>query len=196
MSKHHQAFPGTVDLGHDVVAGFVRAYIAMLDSLGVRDVVLFSAHGGNFRLLDELRGEYVGHERLTVIAYADITAYLSVMVHAAASAGLEAGASDTHAGGLETSQMLFLHGPDRIPVPPGLEGYVAAEPGWRQRMHAGGIQEVSPNGILGRPAGATAEAGAAICAALADELASWLTAELGLESPSSVTSQSNPTARS
>jgi creatinine amidohydrolase len=105
------------------------------------------------------------------------------MTRAAASTGLEVPESDAHAGGLETSQMLFLHGPERITFPPDLEGYVAAEPGWMERMAAEGLQALSPIGVLGRPAGATAGAGAAICGALADAIAAWMAQELGLQAP-------------
>jgi creatinine amidohydrolase/Fe(II)-dependent formamide hydrolase-like protein len=65
-----------------------------------------------------------------------------------------------------------------------LEGYVAAEPGWMERMATGGLQALSSIGVLGgRPAGATAEAGAAICGALADAIAASMAQELGLRAP-------------
>jgi creatinine amidohydrolase len=183
MSAHHLAFPGTVDLGGDLFAGYVRALLSTMDRLGIRDVALFSAHGGNFARIAELAAEYDGHERLRVIAYADLMGYIEVMSGAAARTGLEAVACDAHAGALETSQMLFLHGPERIRFAPDLEGYVAAEPGWLERLAAEGIDALSANGVLGRPADATAQAGAAICAALADAIAEWMARELGLEAP-------------
>jgi creatinine amidohydrolase len=180
LSSHHLGFPGTVDLPPEVFTGYVRAYLTAMDRLGVRDVALFSAHGGNFGTLGELAAEYAGHERLRVIAYADMPRYVEVMRDAAESVGLHVPVTDIHAGGLETSQMLFLHGEDRITVPPGLEGYVAAEEGWLDRMIAEGLHTVSSNGVLGRPDGAGAAAGTAICAALADELSGWMVRELGL----------------
>jgi creatinine amidohydrolase len=183
MSSHHLAFPGTVDLAGELLAGYVRALLSTYDALGIRDVALFSAHGGNFGLMTELVQEFAGHERLRVIAYSDILRYIEVMTSAAAATGLMVPESDAHAGGLETSQMLFLHGPDRITFPPDLEGYVAAEPGWMERMATEGLQALSPIGVLGRPAGATADAGAAICAALADAIAAWMAQELGLRAP-------------
>jgi creatinine amidohydrolase len=183
MSSHHLAFPGTVDLAGELFAGYVRALLAAMDRLGIRDIALFSAHGGNFARLAELAAEYDGHGRLRVVAYTDIWQYIEVMSAAAERTGLHAVACDAHAGALETSQMLFLHGPGRISFEPGLEGYVAAEPGWMERLAAEGIDALSANGVLGRPADATAEAGAAICAALADTLAAWMAQELGLERP-------------
>jgi creatinine amidohydrolase/Fe(II)-dependent formamide hydrolase-like protein len=183
LSSHHLAFPGTVDLVTELFSGYVRALLGTFERLGIRDVALFSAHGGNFGALAQLAAEHAGHEGLRVIAYSDLAAYLDVMSAAAAAAGLHAVACDAHAGALETSQMLFLSGPARIAVPPGLEGYVACEPGWMERLAAEGIQALSANGVLGRPADATADAGAAICAALADAIAAWMAAELALERP-------------
>jgi creatinine amidohydrolase len=183
ISTHHLAFPGTVDLEPELLTGYVRAYLRTFDRIGVHDVALFSAHGGNFGALRALVEEYADHERLRVVAYADIMAYIEVMVAAAAEAGLEVPETDAHAGGLETSQMLHLHGADRISFPPDLEGYVAAEPGWMERMAAEGLDALSPIGVLGRPAGATAAAGESICGALADAVAAWMAAELGLSAP-------------
>jgi creatinine amidohydrolase len=186
MSSHHLAFPGTVDLSGELLGGYVRALLSTYGALGIRDVALFSAHGGNFTRMADLVEEHAGDERLRVIAYTDIVRYIEVMTRAAASTGLEVPESDAHAGGLETSQMLFLHGPERITFPPDLEGYVAAEPGWMERMAAEGLQALSPIGVLGRPAGATAAAGAAICGALADAIAAWMAQELGLQAPRAV----------
>jgi creatinine amidohydrolase len=185
ISSHHLGFPGTVHLEPEILAGFVRALLATMERVGVRDVALFSAHGGNFGKLAELVAEYTDHDGLRVIAYTDLWRYVEVMAGAAASAGLEVPETDVHAGGLETSQMLYLHGERRITFPPGLEGYVAAEPGWLERMSSEGIDAVSPNGVLGRPAVATADAGAAICGALADAIAEWMARELTLEAPRS-----------
>jgi creatinine amidohydrolase len=171
LSEHHLGFPGTVDLPRAVFDGYVRALLDTYDALGVRTVAVFSAHGGNFGALAELAGQ---HRGVRVIAYTDIQRYIRVMMDAAAGTGLHAPPTDAHAGGLETSQMLYVHGEDRISFAPDLEGYVAAEPGWLERLMAEGMKALSPNGVLGRPAGATAVAGAAVCAALADELAGWV----------------------
>jgi hypothetical protein len=134
-----------------------------------------------FGALGELVAAYADHPQLRVVAFDDIERYIAVMSAAASSVGLDAPPTDAHAGGLETSQMLFLHGPDRITFAPDLEGYVAAEPGWLERMATEGIHALSPNGVLGRPAGATVQAGEAICTALADEIAGWMAEELGLQ---------------
>jgi creatinine amidohydrolase len=180
LSTHHLAFPGTVHLPEEVVRGFVVAYVEAFGRIGVTDVAIFSSHGGNFALIGEIARSYAeagGEAR--VIAYDDLPRYLQVMARASADAGLVVPETDAHAGGLETSQMLYLRGEDTITVPDGLEGYVEAEEGWLDVLLNEGIHALSPIGVLGRPAGATAAVGEAICAALAGEMASWIGAELG-----------------
>jgi creatinine amidohydrolase len=180
-STHHLAFPGTVHLPEEVVRGYVVAYVTAFSKLGVDKIALISSHGGNFSLLGEIARSYPGVDGgPQVIAYDDLPEYLAVMKRAAAAAGLEVPETDAHAGGLETSQMLYLRGAEAITVPPGLEGYVEAERGWLDTLLNEGIHALSPIGVLGRPDGATAAAGEAICRALADELAAWIAAELGV----------------
>ena len=178
LSTHHLAFPGTVHLPEAVVTGYVQAYIEAFGKLGVTDIALFSSHGGNFFHLGELARSYEG-SGTRVIAFDDLPRYLKVMADGAASRGVDVPETDAHAGGIETSQMMFLRGADSVEMEDGLEGYVAAEDGWLDILLQQGIDALSPIGVLGRPYIATPEAGEAICAALGDELAGWLAAELG-----------------
>jgi creatinine amidohydrolase len=180
-SSHHLAFPGTVDLPEEVVRGYVVAYVAAFSKLGIDDVALMSSHGGNFSLMGQIARDHPGDDGgPRVIAYDDLTRYLAVMRHAATTAGLDVPETDAHAGGLETSQMLYLRGAEAITVPPGLEGYVEAEDGWLDTLLNEGVHALSPIGVLGRPDGATAAAGEAICRGLADELAAWIAGEFGV----------------
>lgn len=98
---------------------------------------------------------------------------------AAASAALQAPETDVHAGGLETSLMLAAF-PDLVRPFDGVQGYVAAEPGWLQRIFEEDIRPISESGVLGDLKGANPEVGEALFAALADELAGYFTRELGL----------------
>jgi creatinine amidohydrolase len=173
MSWHHLHFPGTVHLGKEVFSGFVRAYVDTMTKLGIRDILMFSAHGGNFALMGEIAAGYAD-SAVRVVAYTDLRRYLEVMTKGAAEAGLNVPATDAHAGGLETSQMMFLLGEDLVQVPDDLEGcYAVPEPGWLDRLLNEGVHALSPIGVIGQPAGATAEAGRAIFAALVDELLDW-----------------------
>jgi creatinine amidohydrolase len=185
MSWHHLGFPGTVHLGEEVVSGFVRAYVDALAKLGIGEIAIFTAHGGNFSLIARLAADYAQAPRPRVIAYDDLPRYLSVMTAAAEAAGLKVPETDAHAGGLETSQMMFLLGEDRIEVPE-VEGYTDAEPGWLDKLLAEGMKPLSSVGILGRPQGASAKVGKAICDALVDELVEWMVQGLELERPLAV----------
>ena len=183
MSAHHLEFPGTVHLGEDVFSGYIRAYVDTMTKLGIEEIGVFSAHGGNFGLIGRLAAEYaqaVGGCR--VVAYTDLARYLAVMMSSAETVGLTAPETDAHAGGLETSQMMFLLGEDAIQVPE-TEGYTAAEPGWMDKLFAEGMKALTPIGVLGRVEGASAKAGKAICDALADELAAWLADAFQLDTP-------------
>ena len=183
ISSHHLEFPGTVDLGEDVFTGYLRAYVDTLTRLGIEDIALFSAHGGNFAVLGRFAADHAqagGGGR--VIAYTDLARYLAVMMSGGESVGLTAPETDAHAGGLETSQMMFLLGEDAIQVPEA-EGYTAAEPGWMDRLFAEGMKALTPIGVLGRVQGASAKAGKAISEALADELALWIADSFELAAP-------------
>lgn len=180
MSSHHLGFPGTVDLPEAAFVEVLRAYVRMFTALGLTKVAMFSSHGGNFATMGAVARELDGADGVMVAAFDDLPAYLNIMVRAASRAGTEVPACDIHAGGLETSQMLYLERHGIVHGAEGLEGYVDAEPGWLDRMFDDGIEALSPIGVLGRPAVASAPVGQRICAALADELAAWISATFAL----------------
>ncbi|GIF52699.1 creatinine amidohydrolase [Asanoa ferruginea] len=76
---------------------------------------------------------------------------------------------DAHAGYVETSLQLALS-PDLVQLDRAEAGATAPLASLMPAMRAGGIAAVSANGVLGDPAGASAEAGASILAALVDDL--------------------------
>ena len=88
---------------------------------------------------------------------------------------LAAAGSDAHAGRTETSLMLALD-PDAVRLE-------RAEPGCTEPLHRlmprlreEGLRPVSPNGVLGDPAGANAQEGCALLGTLVAELADAVTA--------------------
>jgi creatinine amidohydrolase len=180
LSDHHLAFPGTVSLSQDSFRGWVDAHIAGLERIGIERVAVFSGHGGNFAFIGELIAEHTSRQGSTrVIAYDDLFGFVRVMDEAARACGLEAPETDVHAGALETSVGLALFA-GLVGDYDGVEGYTAAEPGWTERIWADGIAALSSTGVLGDPAGATAEAGQAIFDALADELTGWIAREFDI----------------
>jgi creatinine amidohydrolase len=167
-----------VSLSRETFGGWIEAHIAGLERMGIRRVAVFSGHGGNFAFIGELAASYAGPAR--VIAYDDLLGFVRVMDEAARAHGLEAPETDVHAGSLETSLGLARFDPGLVRDFAGVEGYTAAEEGWMERIWSDGIAALSATGVLGDPAGATAEAGQAIFEALTEELAGWITHEFEL----------------
>ncbi|HET6794265.1 MAG TPA: mycofactocin biosynthesis peptidyl-dipeptidase MftE [Acidimicrobiales bacterium] len=156
----HSAFPGTLSLGAGVTESMLVELGRSADAFG--GVLFVSTHGGNaspvsaaVRLLQS--------ESRRVLAWSPPPAD-----------GPER--SDSHAGRTETSVMLSLR-----------ESSVradAAEPGCREplatimpTLRSSGVRAVSPNGVLGDPAGATALEGERLMstwvASLIETLEGW-----------------------
>jgi mycofactocin precursor peptide peptidase len=138
-SGEHQSFPGTSSIGTEALRFVVVELVRSLRTWADR-VALVNAHGGNLVALRSAVAQLVaeGHE-----------------VEWVACATEEV---DLHAGCTETSLLLHLA--------PGLVRLDLAEPGDCRSLAeilptliSGGVAAVSPNGVLGDPAGATAEEG-------------------------------------
>jgi creatinine amidohydrolase len=179
LSDHHVRFAGTVTLAREVLDGVVEAHIAAFARMGVRRVALLSGHGGNFRALADIAQASL-ISGVEVHAYADFERFLQVMAAAGRDAGLDPPPTDSHAGAFETSMVLTLAGPEAVRDIASVDGYVAAEPGWLQRMTTEGVDALSATGVIGRPAGANATAGEREIDALCEEIAAWLMGTFGL----------------
>jgi mycofactocin system creatininase family protein len=140
-SGEHAGFPGTLSIGH-VATELLLVELCRSAALTFAGVVLVSAHGGNQapvrRAERRLRAE--GHE---------------VRAHFPRWGG------DAHAGRTETSLMLALD-PARVRTALAEPGETAELGVLMPRLAAAGVREVSPNGVLGDPAGASAAEGAAL----------------------------------
>jgi creatinine amidohydrolase len=180
LSDHHLAFPGTVSLSQETFGGWIEAHIAGFERIGITRVAVFSGHGGNFAFIGELAQSYAGSAR--VIAYDDLLGFVRVMDEAARSCGLEAPPTDVHAGSLETSLAMARFEEGLVRDFAGVQGYTAAEDGWMERIWSDGLAALTSTGVLGDPAGASAEAGQAIFDALATELAGWIAREFDISS--------------
>jgi creatinine amidohydrolase len=178
-SDHHLGFPGSVTLDAATLRGIVDAYVDALVRTGIRDVFVFTSHGGNFGFLTELAAAYAGRDDVRLAVYDDRDAYFGVTFVGARRAGFDPPETDWHAGGIETSQGLHAF-PELVRPFDGIDGYLAAEPGWLDRVLSDGIRSVSENGILGSPRGASAEAGAAVFDALVELLAGRVESVFGL----------------
>ena len=155
-SGEHGGFPGTLLVGHDVLAALLVELVrSARDSFA--GVVLVSAHGGNETALSAVSARCA--------AEGD-----DVVVWRAASPG-----GDAHAGRTETSIMLAI---DPAAVHPELAAPGCTEPIERllPRLRAEGVRPVSSSGVLGDPTGASAEEGRELLDHLVTDLAAAVVA--------------------
>jgi creatinine amidohydrolase len=180
LSDHHCGFPGTVSVSEETFVALLGAWRRGMVAAGMRRVLLFSAHGGNFSAIGRF-AEGCNEDGVETHAYSDLDVFLECMFDAARDAGLDPPATDIHAGLIETSMQLAL-GVDPGPVD-AIDGYTNGAAGWRERMQTDGVAALSATGVLGRPRGANAAAGRAVLDALADLLAGWIRSRLAHPTP-------------
>lgn len=155
-SGEHHGFAGTLSIGGPalelVLFELVRAATATFER-----VLLLCAHGGNAAplLAAERRLRSEGRE---------------------VRAWLPRWSSDAHAGRAETSLMLAI-APERVRLEAAAAGATAPLSELMPRLVEGGVRAVSPNGVLGDPAGASADEGRALLEAevarLANAVEQW-----------------------
>ncbi|MCZ7628623.1 MAG: mycofactocin biosynthesis peptidyl-dipeptidase MftE [Microthrixaceae bacterium] len=147
-SGEHRGFPGTLSIG---TAAMTSTLVELARSAlpepgsgnpGAFSAVLFvNAHGGNLEALEDARSTLAAESRR-----ADFW-------HPRVDGG------DPHAGATETSLMLHLH-PERVRMELAEPGSTARFSDIRDELTAGGLAAVTPNGVLGDPTTASADAGA------------------------------------
>ncbi len=159
-SGEHAGFPGTLLVGHRVLAELLVELVRSARG-SFAGVVVVSAHGGNEEALASVRARSAAEGD-------DVLVWRPVVP-----------GGDAHAGRTETSLMLA--------VDPGVVRLDLAEPGCtaplaellpRLRVH--GVRPVSSNGVLGDPTGANAEEGRAVLGELVEDLAGAVTAHWSL----------------
>ncbi len=150
-SGEHEGFPGTVSLGTETLAAVLVEYGRSACRWAGRLLVV-NGHGGN---LDALR-------RAVPLLRAEgrDAAWFPC--------GVPGG--DAHAGRTETSLLLHL-APEAVRTDRSVPGVTAPLGELLPRLRAEGVRAVSPTGVLGDPAGASAAEGARLLAGLAGGLA-------------------------
>jgi mycofactocin system creatininase family protein len=159
-SGEHQSFAGTSSIGTEALQHLVIELVRSMRTWA-RRVVLVNGHGGNVRALtnavDQLVGE--GHD----VAWVPCAA-------------VDGGAGDAHAGFTETSLMLHLR-PGSVRLDLAVPGSTAPLTEILPALVAGGVGAVSPNGVLGDPAGATADQGRRVLDAMVADVCRRLVLE-------------------
>jgi creatinine amidohydrolase len=155
-SGEHAGFAGTLSIGTDALTSVLVELARSADHF--RGVVWVCAHGGNVAALDAANSLLATEGRGATTFWCEITG------------------GDAHAGRTETSMMLA--------IAPHLVRLDAAEAGdarpWaelRAEVRAHGVRAISPNGVLGDPAGASAQEGLAmlndVSTRLLEHVARW-----------------------
>lgn len=149
-SGEHEDFPGTVSIGTDALTMLLVEY-GRSAARWARRILLVNGHGGN---LDALRaaGTLLRAEGRDVAWF---------------PCGVARG--DAHAGRTETSLMLHVE-PLGVRAERAVAGDTAPLAELLPRLRAEGVRAVSPTGVLGDPAGASAEEGAALLAGIVERL--------------------------
>jgi len=148
-SGEHEDFPGTLSIGTEVVE-LLLVELGRSATLTFSRVLLVSTHGGN---TDAVRRA----ERRLRAESRDVRAWLP------------AWDGDAHAGRAETSLELAL-APNRVRLGRAEAGNTRPLTELMPGLRRSGVRAVSPNGVLGDPAGASAAEGAALLARLAADL--------------------------
>jgi mycofactocin precursor peptide peptidase len=143
-SGEHAAFPGTLSIGQEALELLLLELGRSADAFA--GTVFVSTHGGNAEPVSR------AVRRLT---------YEGRRVRAWQPSGAGQSGLDVHAGYSETSVLMALCPASVRPgraVAGGMDGPTAAGD-LIARLRTGGVASVSPNGVLGDPTGASAEAG-------------------------------------
>ncbi len=137
-SGEHQTFPGTISIGQDATQ-LVLLELGRSALLHFDRVVVVSAHGGNAEPVGRAVRQLVdeGHR---------------------VSAWSPRWMGDLHAGRTETSLMLSIR-PELVHIDRAERGDVRPLDELLPLLRSAGVRSVSPNGVLGDPAGATPEEG-------------------------------------
>jgi creatinine amidohydrolase len=150
-SGEHEGFPGTVSIGSDALRTLLIEYGRSASAWAAR-LVIVNGHGGNVEAVRDAvaRLRFEGRDAAWVPCAPD------------PAAGLP---GDAHAGRAETSLMLHL-APALVRVGAAQPGETAPIAQLLPRLRDSGVRAVAPNGVLGDPAGASAEEGARLLGAM------------------------------
>ncbi len=157
-SGEHEGFPGTLSIGHEALE-LVLVELGRSAARWASRLLIVNGHGGNMAPLaaavDRLRCE--GRDAASwSAAWAD---------------------GDAHAGRTETSLMLALR-PSAVRLDAAAPGPTMPLSELMPQLRASGVAAVSESGVLGDPAGASAEEGERLLAELTARLSVAVTAWL------------------
>jgi mycofactocin system creatininase family protein len=148
-SGEHAGFPGTMSIGQAALELLIVELCRSATDTFDR-ILLVSGHGGNLEPLGKAGESLRGESR-------DVRVYMPRYE------------GDPHAGRSETAIALALR-PDLVRAERAAAGDTRPLAEILPLLRAGGVRAVSANGVLGDPAGANADEGAALLAHLTTDL--------------------------
>jgi mycofactocin system creatininase family protein len=160
-SGEHADFPGTLSIGH-VALSTLLVELGRHASLHWPAMLLVNGHGGNAGAISDALGKLRAEGRDGHVWHAGVRPAML----AAAGVTLTA---DAHAGRVETSLMLAL-APADVRLSDAAAGETRPLAEVMNGLRAGGVRRVSPNGVLGDPAGASAAEGESLLALMVADL--------------------------
>ncbi|MCY3925826.1 MAG: creatininase family protein [bacterium] len=175
-SAHHLAFPGTASLTDRTLADVLVEVTHTLLSHGFRAAYLVTGHAGNVGAMADALASLAEPDRGRVVAFNDWPAQRDA-VHRVAETrcGLDRETCGTHAGHFETSILLAI-APESVTMGAAVPGHVGPPEEAGAVLRAGGMDALSPVGVIGDPRGATASAGELYLEALVDLIAGGIAA--------------------
>lgn len=147
-SGEHEGFPGTLSIGQEALELLVVELVRSA-TRWVPEVVLVCGHAGN--------AEPVG--RAVALLRSEGRSVRALFPRLP---------GDAHAGRTETSLLLHL-APELVRLDAAEAGCTEPLDAVLDRLRRGGLAEVTPNGVLGDPAGASADEGRRLLARLVDD---------------------------
>jgi creatinine amidohydrolase len=172
-ADEHMAFPGTLSLAEATLIAIVRDVAIALRAHGFARLLVFTAHGGNYRVLRAL-GSSVASDvvPLRIAPFLDFACLTETLERTARGFGVDADAAGQHAGEIETSIVLQESPRDvrRDRLARGLTGTTLAP----DELFYPDLRRHAADGTVGDPRGARATRGEAYLDAWAGLLAaSW-----------------------
>ncbi len=157
-SGEHAGFPGTLSIG---TAAMTQVIVELGRSADwARGLILVNGHGGNREAVDAAVEVLRGEGRRVLSWWPHVPG------------------GDAHAGETETALLLATN-PDLVRDDVAAAGATASLAELGPALRRGGVRAVSPNGVLGDPATASAELGWELLAVLLEDLVAAVTAWTG-----------------
>jgi mycofactocin precursor peptide peptidase len=175
-SGEHADFPGTLSIGH-VALSTMLVELGRHASRHWPALLLVNGHGGNVGAIGDALATLRAEGREAQVWQAGVRPSM-VAAASASDAGGDGSPGpplvlDAHAGRVETSIMLAL-APQDVRAGAAVAGETRPLTEIMDDLRTRGVRPVSPNGVLGDPAGASAAEGETLLALLVTDLAAVL----------------------